>query len=103
MERLSGEDAVFLSMERPTWHQHVGGLLIFDGSGVPGFTFDRFSALVAERLPLAPRFACRIREVPLGLDRPLWVKDPSLDVDQSPAPPRPSVPRGHARAGRAGG
>lgn len=80
MERISGQDAIFLSMERPTWHQHTGGLLVFDASEAPTFSFASFSRLVGERLPLAPRFACRVKEVPFGLDRPLWVKDPNFDV-----------------------
>ena len=80
MERFSGQDAIFLSMERPTWHQHTGGLLIFDPSEAPDFGFETFKQLVAERLPLAPRFVCRVKEVPLGLDLPLWVKDRNFDV-----------------------
>jgi WS/DGAT/MGAT family acyltransferase len=80
MERFSGQDAIFLSMERPTWHQHTGGLLIFDASEAPSFSFESFQRLVAERLPLAPRFVCRVKEVPFGLDRPLWVKDRNFDV-----------------------
>lgn len=80
MKRISGSDAIFLSMERPTWHQHTGGLLIFDASEAPGFGFEAFKRLVGERLALTPRFACRVKEVPLGLDRPLWVKDRNFDV-----------------------
>lgn len=80
MERISGQDAIFLSMERPTWHQHAGGLSMFDASEAPTFSFNSFRRMVAERLPLTPRFACRVKEVPFGLDRPLWVKDPNFDV-----------------------
>ena len=80
MKRFSGQDAIFLSMEKPTWHQHVGGLLIFDRSEAPEFNFQSFSKLVQERLPNAPRFACRVKEVPLGLDRPIWVEDRNFDV-----------------------
>lgn len=80
MERFSGQDAIFLSMEKPTWHQHVGGLLVFDVSDAPQFSFETFEQLVADRLPLAPRFVCRVKEVPLGLDRPLWVKDRNFNV-----------------------
>ena len=32
MRRLSGTDAVFLAMETPSWHQHVGGLTVLDGN-----------------------------------------------------------------------
>jgi len=67
-------------MERPTWHQHSAGLVVFDASEAPRFNFNSFRQMVAERLPLAPRFACRVKEVPFGLDRPLWVKDRNFDV-----------------------
>jgi len=30
MKRLGGTDALFLSMETPNWHQHVGGLTIIE-------------------------------------------------------------------------
>ncbi len=58
----------------------MGGLVVFDPSEAPRFNFDSFKQVVAERLPLAPRFACRVKEVPFGLDRPLWVKDRNFDV-----------------------
>ena len=56
----------------------------------------RFRELVRERIPLAARFTCRVREVPLGLDRPLWVEDPDFDVDNHMhrvALPSPGGPR----------
>jgi len=80
VQRVAGPDAIFLSMEKPTWHQHTGGLIIYDRSEAPDFTFDSFSDLVRERLGFVPKFRCRIKEVPLGLDRPLWVEDRNFDV-----------------------
>lgn len=80
MQRVAGPDAIFLSMEKPTWHQHTGGLIIYDRSEAPDFTFESFADLVRERLGFVPRFRCRIKEVPLGLDRPLWVEDRNFDV-----------------------
>ena len=67
-------------MEKPTWHQHTGGLIVYDASDAPGFGFDAFRDLVEERLASVPRFRMRIKEVPLGLDRPLWVEDRNFDV-----------------------
>lgn len=67
-------------MEKPTWHQHTGGLIVYDAADAPGFGFDAFRALVEERIGTVPRFRMRIKEVPLGLDRPLWVEDRNFDV-----------------------
>jgi diacylglycerol O-acyltransferase / wax synthase len=80
VQRVSGSDAIFLSMEKPTWHQHTGGLIIYDVSEAPDFSFDSFAELVRERLSFVPKFRCRVKEVPLGLDRPLWVQDRNFDV-----------------------
>lgn len=80
MQRVSGPDAIFLSMEKPTWHQHTGGLVVLDPSEAPAFSFEALCELLRQRLPLAPKFMCRIKEVPFGLDRPLWVEDRNFDV-----------------------
>lgn len=96
MERVAGQDALFLSMEKPTWHQHTGGLIVYDTSEAPGFTFESFAQLVSDRLSLVPRFTCRVKEVPLGLDRPLWVQDRNFSVKNHMhriALPSPGGPR----------
>jgi len=96
MERVKGPDAIFLAMEKPTWHQHTGGLVVFDKSEAPEFGFEALMDLMRERLPLAPRFMCRVKEVPLGLDRPLWVRDRNFDVANHMhriAVPSPGGPR----------
>ena len=49
MRRLSGTDALFLSMETPAWHQHVGGLMILDPEGRE-VTYDTMLALIGERI-----------------------------------------------------
>ena len=79
MKRLTGSDAVFLSMETPSWHQHVGGLTILDLEG-RSLTFKQFLDNVERRIPLAPKFRWKLKEVPLRLDRPVWVDDPDFDV-----------------------
>jgi diacylglycerol O-acyltransferase len=96
VERVAGPDAIFLSMEKPTWHQHTGGLIIYDRSDAPDFGFESFRQLVAERIGVVPRFRCRIKEVPFGLDRPLWVQDRNFDISNHMhriALPSPGGPR----------
>lgn len=79
MKRLGGTDALFLALETPSWHQHVGGLSIIDPEdGV--ITFENFVMRVAERLPYAPKFRWKLKETPFGLDRPLWVDDEQFDI-----------------------
>lgn len=79
MKRLGGTDALFLSMETPSWHQHVGGLTILDPGDSP-LTYEDVIAKVTERIPFAPKFRWVLKEVPLQLDRPVWIDDPGFDV-----------------------
>ena len=80
MRRLSGTDAAFLNMETRYWHQHVGGLTVLDKSEAPDYDFETFLEVLAERLPYAPKFRWRLKEVPLGLDRPVWIDDADFDL-----------------------
>lgn len=79
MKRLGGTDALFLSMETPSWHQHVAGLTILEPGDRP-VTFEEVRDRFAERIVYAPKFTWKLKEVPLGLDRPVWVDDPEFDV-----------------------
>lgn len=79
MRRLSGTDSLFLTMETPSWHQHVGGLTILE-PGPRGLRFDDIVASVQERIAYAPKFTWKLATTPLGLDRPVWVDDPDFDV-----------------------
>jgi len=80
MRRLSGTDALFLAGETPAWHQHVAGLSIIDPRGVAGFSYEAVVRSIGERLPLIPKLTWKLREVPLGLHRAVWVPDPDFDV-----------------------
>ncbi len=82
MKRLSGTDSLFLSMEMPAWHQHVGALTVLDTSDAPGFGYLAVRDSIATRLPLAPKFTWKLHQVPLGLDRPVWVDDDDFDIDR---------------------
>jgi len=81
MRRLGGLDAAFLYAETPAWHMHVSALLIVDPSEAPQFSFDGIKAMTVERLPSVPQFRWRPVEVPLGLDRPVWVEAEDFDPD----------------------
>lgn len=80
MRRLSGTDALFLSMETPAWHQHIGALLVLDPTDVPGWGLDRAHELLAARVGSVPKLRWKLKEVPFGLDRPVWVDDGHFDL-----------------------
>jgi diacylglycerol O-acyltransferase / wax synthase len=82
MERMSGLDGAFLSLESSTTHLHILGALLFDPTGVPGgVDFWRIRDLVADRVSLVAPFRKRVVEVPFGLQHPAMVDDPEFDVD----------------------
>ena len=71
-----------LSAETPTWHLHVGGVMLLDASAVPGgLGFDKWKAWLADRVGQAEPLRERVVPVPLGVDRPLWATDPTFNVD----------------------
>jgi diacylglycerol O-acyltransferase len=80
-ERLPGVDAGFLYMETPTQHMHTLKVSFLDVSDVSGgYTFEVFSAGLAERLHLLPPFRRRLRPVPLQLHHPVWIEDEPVDL-----------------------
>jgi WS/DGAT/MGAT family acyltransferase len=82
MRRLTGLDAVFLYMETPTNHMHVGSTAIFDPTTVPGgYSFDKVKDVIASRLHLLPPFRRRLVSIPFELHHPLWIEDPDFDLD----------------------
>ncbi len=83
MDRLSGLDASFLYLETSAQLMHVCGVIVLDPSTMPsGYTFDSFRAEVDRRVRDVPEFTRRLREVPLGLDHPIWVRDRDFDIDR---------------------
>ncbi len=82
MERLTGLDGAFLSLESPTTHLHILGVLVFEaGQGGAPLAFDQVRELVATRVTLVPPFRKRMVEVPFGLQHPALVDDPDFDID----------------------
>jgi diacylglycerol O-acyltransferase / wax synthase len=80
VERLSGLDALFLYGDR-TWPLHMGCLTVFDPSTSPdGLDLERVRDLFRQRLPQLGAFRHRAVRVPFGLERPVWVEEPDVDV-----------------------
>jgi diacylglycerol O-acyltransferase / wax synthase len=77
MEWMSPMDASFLHIEGPMHPMHVGGVSIFEGPAPP---FARFEEMVAGKLSLVPRYRQKVRFVPFGLGRPVWVDDPHFNL-----------------------
>ena len=77
MERLSALDAEFLHLEDGIVHMHIAGACIFDD---PPPSVHEIEALVASKLDQIPRYRQRVRSVPFGLGRPIWVDDPHFDL-----------------------
>jgi len=82
VRRLNAVDALMLSAETPTWHLHIGGVMLLDASAVPGgLGFDTWKAWLVDRVGQAEPLRERVVPVPLGIDRPLWATDPTFDVE----------------------
>jgi len=77
-DRLTGLDASFLHMERAGAHMHVASAIVFDGSPP---SHEEFRDHIESRLHLVPRFRQKLRFVPFGQGRPVWVDDPFLNLD----------------------
>jgi WS/DGAT/MGAT family acyltransferase len=77
-DRLTGLDSSFLHMERAGAHMHVASASIFEG---PAPSHAEFRDHIASRLHLVPRFRQKLRFVPFGQGRPVWVDDPHLNLD----------------------
>jgi diacylglycerol O-acyltransferase len=77
-DRLTGLDSSFLHMERAGAHMHVASTSIFEG---PAPSVGEFRDHIASRLHLVPRFRQKLRFVPFGQGRPVWVDDPHLNLE----------------------
>ncbi len=78
LDRLTSIDASFLHQEGESSHMHIGGVLLFEGPAPP---FDDFLDHVRGRLHLVPRYRQKLATPPFETGRPLWVDDPSFNLE----------------------
>jgi diacylglycerol O-acyltransferase / wax synthase len=83
MRQLSGNDAMILAADRPHAQNLIAPLNIYDPStaGVEALDFEDVLAFVDARLTASESFRERLVNVPLGLDRPYWLRDPDFDLE----------------------
>jgi WS/DGAT/MGAT family acyltransferase len=77
MDRMGPLDSVFLHVEDGVTHMHIASCAIFEG---PAPSYDEFVRMVAGRLPVLPRYRQKVRFVPGGVGRPVWVDDPHFNL-----------------------
>jgi WS/DGAT/MGAT family acyltransferase len=94
-DRLSALDASFLYLEQPTTPMHVGAVAVFRRPR-NGFDYDRLLRVIEQRIGQVPRYRQRVRHVPGGLARPVWVDDEHFDLSyhvRRSALPKPGTER----------
>lgn len=77
-ERLSVLDELFLHLEGPDTHMHVGGVAIFEG---PPPDYEEVKDMIGRRLQMVPRFRQKLAFVPFGMGRPVWVDDMHFNLE----------------------
>ncbi len=83
MDRLSGLDASFLYLETPSQLLHVCGVILLDPETIPeGYAFETFKDELEKRIDGVPMFHRKLKQVPLGIDHPVWVDDEDFDIDR---------------------
>jgi diacylglycerol O-acyltransferase len=78
LDRLTAVDASFLHQEGPTSHMHVGGLTLLEGPPPP---MEEFLEQIRKRLHLVPRYRHKLAYTALDSGRPVWVDDPSFNLE----------------------
>jgi diacylglycerol O-acyltransferase / wax synthase len=78
MDRLSATDTSFLAGEKESSHMHVGAVMIFEG---PPPRREETLDHVASRLHLVPRYRQKLAVPRFEMGRPLWVDDPSFNLE----------------------
>jgi diacylglycerol O-acyltransferase len=78
LDRLTAVDASFLHQEGIHSHMHVGGLTILEG---PPPSIDEFQEQIRWRLHLVPRYRHKLAHTALDSGRPVWIDDPSFNLE----------------------
>jgi diacylglycerol O-acyltransferase len=77
-DRLSAVDASFLAQEKESAHMHVGAVMVFEG---PPPNYEEFLEQVHSRMHLVPRYRQKLAFPRFEMGRPLWVDDPSFNLE----------------------
>ena len=78
LDHLTVLDELFLHLEGPNTHMHVGGVTLFEG---PPPDHEEVLEMVDSRIHMVPRFRQKLAMVPLGLGRPVWVDDTHFNLE----------------------
>ncbi|MFJ7216971.1 wax ester/triacylglycerol synthase family O-acyltransferase [Amycolatopsis sp. NPDC098790] len=82
MQRLSGLDASFLYLETSSQVLHVCGLLVLDGSTVPGgYSFAKLEDQLEKRVRVIPAFRRKLHNPVWNIGHPVWIEDEDFDLD----------------------
>ncbi|MBS4729062.1 wax ester/triacylglycerol synthase family O-acyltransferase [Mycobacterium sp. SM1] len=77
--RLSTADAAFYRLESTTTPRYLGSVWILRRPRA-GLSYETLLDTVEKRLPQVPRYRQKVREVTMGLGRPVWVDDRDFDI-----------------------
>lgn len=77
--RLSPSDASFYRLENTATPMYVGSLSILQRPRT-GLSYETLLATVERRLPQIPRYRQKVREVKVGMARPVWIDDADFDI-----------------------
>lgn len=77
--RMTSADAAFWYGEQSTTPMQVGTIAVFKAPK-GGLDHEALVTHIGQRLAFVPRFRQRVREIPLGIARPVWVDDESFDI-----------------------
>ncbi|WP_176561852.1 wax ester/triacylglycerol synthase domain-containing protein [Mycolicibacterium palauense] len=77
--RLSGSDTTFI-LDEPIEPQHTVKIAVFDEESSRDFRFEHMTEVLADAVTVLPQMQWRVRPVPFGLARPVWMTDPDFDV-----------------------
>jgi len=78
LDRLTPVDASFLHQESQVSHMHIGGLTLVEG---PPPSMEEFLEQIRRRLHLVPRYRHKLAFTALDSGRPVWVDDPSFNLE----------------------
>jgi diacylglycerol O-acyltransferase / wax synthase len=78
LDRLTPIDAAFLHQEGAHSHMHIGGLTLVEGPPPP---MSELLEQIRQRLHLVPRYRHKLASTALDSGRPVWVDDPSFNLD----------------------